>query len=99
MQPHRESLTRRLAREYVIHRLGGRPAHHSSWRGYGRPSYRWSRRRPPTRWGMRTPYGTSHRRRAGGVQVRGCGCCLPIPLALATAAFAGVNVAARSARR
>jgi hypothetical protein len=35
-------------------------------------------------------------RRRGGVEVRGCGCCLPIPLGLLTSAGLGLRVVLRA---
>ena len=77
-----------LGKEYVRHRLYGR--HHRRY-----PASRWTT--PGGYWGaprhggylMRRrhhrarPFG-AHRR--GGVEVRGCGCCLPIPLGLVVSA-------------
>ena len=75
-------LIRLLARGYLLRRLlGGRH------RGYGRSS--WTSR--GGHWGPLGGYGHRMGRRhgpgpfgysrpRGGVQVRGCGCCLPVPL-------------------
>ena len=35
-------------------------------------------------------------RRRGGVEVRGCGCCLPIPLGLLTSAGLGLRAVLRA---
>jgi hypothetical protein len=90
MSPSHESLPRRMAREYLIHRLGGRPHGHGSY---------WGRARYPANWVRshhhRGPFGT--RRSRSNVQVRGCGCCLPIPLTLATGAGLALRVGLRSA--
>jgi hypothetical protein len=76
---HHESLPRRMAREYLIHRLGGRPRDHRRY--WGGASHR-------------GPFGMPRRR--SNVQVRGCGCCLPIPLALVTGAGLALRAGLRS---
>ena len=95
MHPHRESLPRRVAREYMILRLGGHRSRHSRW-GYGRPPSRWTYTRSPG-WG--TTHWPRHHRGSSGVQVRGCGCCLPIPLALAPATAVGLRAVSKGSKR
>ncbi len=69
------------------HRGGmwGSPRYSRGPRGYG--SY-----------GMRGGYGSPFggRRPRGRVQVRGCGCCLPIPLGIVTASGLGLRALIRS---
>lgn len=88
MSPYHESLPRRLAREYVLHRLGGRRHGRGYGTGASQQAYWMSRRQPRGRFGRQRP------RR--NVQVRGCGCCLPIPLALVTGAGLALRVGLRA---
>jgi hypothetical protein len=74
-------LGRELVDEYIRHRLyGGRH------RRYGH----YPMRRGPERF-----YGLLRPRRRRSFEVRGCGCCLPIPLGLVTAGGVGLRVLAR----
>lgn len=81
-----------LGKEYLRHRLyrGRHRRYPGSWWGssgsyWGTPRQAYMMRRHRAT----GPFGSY--RRPGGVEVRGCGCCLPIPLGL----MAGVGVAAR----
>ncbi len=100
-----------IARAYVVNRLvrGGRGSGGRSGRGYGTrsgygprtgygPRSGYGRRRQPPRsgFGMRGPFPAYSRRTRGGGQVHVTGCCLPIPLALATGAALGGRAALRS---
>ena len=79
MAPRRDSLLRQLGRDYLRHRLYG-PRH--------RPRGGWMAPRRHSR------YVLAPRPRSR-VQVRGCGCCLPIPLGF----LAGLGLGARLAQR
>jgi hypothetical protein len=74
-------LGRELVNEYIRHRVyGGR--HRRS--GYY-----------PMRRGTEPLYALLRPRRRRSVEVRGCGCCLPIPLGLVTASGLGLRALAR----
>ena len=87
-----------MLEEYLHHRVSrGRRHRHGGWPGgygYGRM---------PQRYG----YGMSRRhsgglfapRRHSRVQVRGCGCCLPIPLGVLTVTALGARTAMRRSGR
>jgi hypothetical protein len=89
-----------LSREYMRHRAyGGRHRYHrgSMWRaphsGWAAPRHgHWMGRRH-----HRSPF-VAHRPRRR-VEVRGCGCCLPIPLAVAMSGVLGTRAAIRSRAR
>ncbi len=96
-----------IARAYVVNRLvrGGRSSRGGSRWGYGPrsgygygPRSGYGRRRQPPRsgFGMRGPFPGYSRRTRGGGQVHVTGCCLPIPLALATGAALGGRAVLRS---
>jgi hypothetical protein len=89
------------SREYMRHRAyGGRHRYHrgSMWRaphgGWGSPRHHghWMGRRH-----QRGPF-VAHRPRRR-VEVRGCGCCLPIPLALIVGGALGAREAIRRRAR
>jgi hypothetical protein len=93
-----------IARAYVVNRLvrGGRSSR-GSRSGYGYrsglgPRSGYGRRRQPPRsgFGMRGPFPSYSRQTRGGGRVHVTGCCLPIPLALATGAALGGRVALRA---
>ena len=88
------SLLRGLARAYLVDRMlrGGRRRYGGRYRPYGPPSP-WYGRRPPwyaprprRRTGFLGPLPYYSARTRGGSRVTVTGCCLPIPLAMVTAA-------------
>ncbi|MDP8943786.1 MAG: hypothetical protein M3N16_06690 [Actinomycetota bacterium] len=95
-------LLRLLLADYLRRRLlGGRHRRHggSPWRsperyyGWGPPGYGYGMGR--RRYGG--PFGAPRPR--GGVQVRGCGCCLPLPLGVLVTAALGLRGLLRARSR
>jgi hypothetical protein len=89
-----------LSREYLRHRVGG--GRHRYHRGsmWGGTHGGWAPRHHG-HWMSRRHHGgpfASHRPRRR-VEVRGCGCCLPIPLALTVGGVLGARAAIRARLR
>jgi hypothetical protein len=79
-----------VVRRYLIDRaVNGRRAHRSHYRP-----------RPRGRFGLwgPMPYYSTRTRRGSEVSVGGCGCCLPIPLAVALSTAGGLRAVWRRVR-
>lgn len=90
-----------LSREYLRHRVGG--GRHRYHRGsmWGGTHGGWGAPRHHGHWMSRRHHGgpfASYRPRRR-VEVRGCGCCLPIPLALTVGGALGARAAIRARLR